>query len=779
MKRFTICCLRAIIVCLLGLSLSPLQAQESVYKGQVRDVHSKGLEFVTIQALSLPDSTFVQGEVSDQEGRFTLRIPKDKLPKQGLVFKVSALGYSTKIATPSELGNIVLQEQTIALDAVQVRGSRKPFVQKANVLVCNVAGTILSKEATTADILAKLPGFYAQAGELKLFKKGEAVYFVNNRPASWEEVARLEVGSIKSVEINHNPGARFSSEVGAVVMIRTHRSLEGVSAFVRSQTRVNHRFSESLDGEFSLQRNKLRLTLGAEYALQQKKSGQENTFSRLDPSRQWSVTSRDDKSRDRNTKQMLFVATDYSFADQHQLRLSYRFTPTQSDGRFAGWLRLQDRGLEEREHFGGDYQDDSQRNHLNLFYTLPLSKALSLEISADWLKQTNSSEQTLREVTGLTLAKNSANNNLLGVAPRLVYRLGASQVQLGADWSKSTVERQTEFENNDLGQTRNEIQEEKRALYSEYSWASKNRQWYLSLGLRYEQLARQYRNLLLLSGKPLQNSYNSLLPSVSLSYSTSKGWGHQFAYDQSLVYPSFEQIAGAPVYINRFNYRVSNAELEQSRLHKLSYNASYKWLFLSGEYAYTDRPILEVFDAEERQASYRIKVKPINLSSMHSLSFIANLAPRFGFYAPQLTLGYIKNFMRLEAEPSAPESSISKPFAIVALSNNFSLPGQWTLGVDFSYNGAGSSGYVEFSATGSIDLSLQKSFFNQRLKLHLKLSDLLDSSTPRINGAVKGIALQGVSWQDRRNLRLVATWQFNKHKSKRVRSAVGSELNRL
>ena len=102
-----------------------------------------------------------------------------------------------------------------------------------------------------------------------------------------------------------------------------------------------------------------------------------------------------------------------------------------------------------------------------------------------------------------------------------------------------------------------------------------------------------------------------------------------------------------------------------------------------------------------------------------------------------------------------------------------------TSGLDYSYNAAGSSGYIEYSSSSTLNCSVVKHFFERKLRASLKLTDILDTSTPRISGKFQGVLLNGCAWMDSRSVRLNISWYFNQHRTEKKHSSISSEMNRL
>ena len=749
-------------------------AQAQTYQGGVFDSEGQPLEFANVVVLSLPDSVLIKGTVTNSKGEFTLSLDT---PIDSVLFKVSLVGYQTTFTTPAKIGSIVLPTSSVRLAEVVVKGNKKAFSIKGNNLVCNVAGTSLSSESHINDLLGKLPGFYMQGDQLKSINQGEIKYFLNNRPATAEEIARIDVKAIKSVEIDRHPGSRYSGEVGSVVFIHTSTLLEGVSAFLRSYTRINHKFSQGIDGEVRYRYKRISLTLGADYTTYQSQPQQENTFELLHSATLWKVRSQDTKKKNKDSEQMYFANLEYNFTDKHQLNLRYTRQPSRSNVHLLGNLSVWKGNDFLYEGFESNIASHNIKDNINLYYKGVLSKHWTIDLASDWYQQRTTSEQHLQEKMRFTEIYSRGNSSLWGLSPRAVYQARRTKIEVGGDWSKSVIRGWTRLNIADAQPTDNTIQEIKGAGYLGVDCTMPNQRWNMGLGLRFERTNKRYQDH---AGKTETESfcYQTLLPSLSLSYAQ-EGWTHQLSYNSSIIYPTFSQLASGDVYLNRYNIKQSNPSLERSVVHNISYDCSYRWLYLSVGYTYTHRPILETFELNSYHGEHRIKVTSQNLSYMQGFKALVNAAPRFGLYEPRFMLGFIQNFITLPSTKEHSSHLVSKPFVILSLNNSFTFPHQWEVSLDYSHNGAGSSGYIEYSSSSSLNCSVVKHFFERKLRASLKLTDIFDTSTPRISGRFQGVLLNGRAWMDSRSVRLNISWYFNQHRTAKTHSSISSEMNRL
>lgn len=755
------------------ISIISIIGNAQVYKGRVFSSDGQPLEFSCIRLLSLPDSSFIQGTISNKAGEFTL--PLKTAIDNNPLFEVSHIGYHKKYAYFNEIDSIVLsQNGPIELAEVVVKGRKNAFVIKDNNLVCNIAGTTLSTEANTYDLIGKLPGFYTQGEQLKSITKGEIKYFLNNRPATAGEVARLDVRTIQSIEIDQHPGSRYSGEVGCVLFIKTKILQENLSAFLRNNTRINHGFSQSLEGELKYQYGKALLTIGGDYGLYRSKPEEESLFELLNTTDIWRLKT-NTNTKNKTANQTYFARLEYIFSNEHQVSLSYTKQPSFNNVHMEGGLAFKDNKENFVERIVTDRSQKSYEDNINLYYRGVFGKYWLIDLSSDWFQQRNHSEQTLQEEQRLGKIVSNSKSSLWGFSPRAVYQKEQTKIELGLDWSNSSIQGSTLLNIEEAQPSDNKIQEIKTSGYIGYDWTTPNKKWNINAGIRVERIYKNYEDNVSYN-ESQAHIYKTILPFFVLSY-TNAHWQHQFNYRASVQYPSFNQLTSGEVYFNRYNLRVSNPKLERSVSHHIRYDGAFRWLNLSAGYNYTYQPILETFELEPYKKSSRIKIRPQNLSSTHGIHVIANIAPRFGFYEPRWMVGYIQNFMELSQTSAT--YSISKPFVILSLNNSFTLPHQWIINLDYSYNGSGSSGYITYSSSSSLNFSILKYFFNRKMQVSLKATDVFNTSTPRMTGTFQDILLDSYSWMDSRVLRISIIYYFNHHKKSKKHSSISSEVNRL
>ena len=223
------------------------QAKTQDWGGKVIDENGEPMPFVNVVLLSLPDSAFVQGAMTDDQGIF--KIVTDV--KEGL-FKVTSVGYQTIYMKAGQGLIIQMKEDTQLLKEVVVKGQLPKTHVKGDAMRTTVAGTILEKAGTVSDALGKIPSLEAERnGSVKVLGRGEAEVYINGRRVQdLNELSRLRAEQIQHVDVIQNPGARYAASTKAVVRITLKKAQgEGISFqdYIDGMYQYGHTLTNNLD----------------------------------------------------------------------------------------------------------------------------------------------------------------------------------------------------------------------------------------------------------------------------------------------------------------------------------------------------------------------------------------------------------------------------------------------------------------------------------------------------------------------------------------------------
>lgn len=188
------------------------------------------IAYSNVVLFKMPDSVFYKASYTDVEGQF--KIPD--CSNGNYTLQISSVGYvplSRKLSLnqTTDLGTIILNENTEELDAILIRASKPTIDKRADRLVFNVENTVLSI-GNTQNLLKKTPGVFEMEGTY-MVQNSPAVIYINNKRVylTSDELSALLRGysadNIKSVEVITNPPASYDAEGVAVININTSKGI--------------------------------------------------------------------------------------------------------------------------------------------------------------------------------------------------------------------------------------------------------------------------------------------------------------------------------------------------------------------------------------------------------------------------------------------------------------------------------------------------------------------------------------------------------------------------
>ena len=243
------------------LSISHLFAQS--VKGYIVDSSNNPIAYANVVLLTLPDSTFHKGSISNDDGLFSI----DGINNGNYLIQFSYLGYKDYIqniicnGNDLNLGNIKLEEESTALAEVTVTANRLRVYSKGGSIVTDIANSSLKNIGSAKEVMKHIPGIIATKDKYEVFGKGSPVIYINNKKMRNDnELLMLKSTDILNVEVISNPGAGYDADTRAVVKITTKkRRSDGLMAQVDAEGAQSNHFSHNEGISLSYQWNKLKV----------------------------------------------------------------------------------------------------------------------------------------------------------------------------------------------------------------------------------------------------------------------------------------------------------------------------------------------------------------------------------------------------------------------------------------------------------------------------------------------------------------------------------------
>ena len=569
-----------------------MSAKTQDWGGRVIDEKGEPMPYVNVVLLSLPDSAFVQGAMTDMDGVF--KIVTDV--NAGL-FKVTSVGYQTLYINAGEGLTIQMKEDTQLLSEVVVKGQLPKTQVKGDAMRTTVAGTILEKAGTVSDALSKIPSLEAEReGGVKVLGRGDAEVYINGRRVQdMKELSRLRSDQIQYVDVVQNPGARYAASVKAVVRI-TLKKAQGEGFSFQNSTQFMYQYGGSLNNNLTANYRTGGLDLTGSFWV-----GTYNHYKGLQVNDMLYYVG-PDQVTGHSTQEIRHpwhawspqLQFNYMVNENHTFGAYYKYDRTPSGETKGDYLTdmFENDILTERSA-SYIWQDESIKKHIfNAYYNGKVGQ-LGIDLNIDGLfDDTNTPGRTTEKTTLVgaapvdrTIENNTDNaNNFWATKLIFSYPVLKGNLSVGGEYSYNHRTDAYTFQASDyvpVKTTDTEINEKSAAGFVEYG-----RQFgkvFAQVGLRYEHLTNDYFNF----GKREDEvccNYGDWFPTATLTAPVGKVQ-LSLSYRRDIQRPAYANLTSSTIYINRYTYQSGNPYLQPTYTHSLVLNASYKWANLSLNYA--------------------------------------------------------------------------------------------------------------------------------------------------------------------------------------------------
>ena len=768
-------------------------AETQDWGGRVIDEKGEPMPYVNVVLLSLPDSAFVQGAMTDMDGVF--KIVTDV--NEGL-FKVTSVGYQTLYINAGEGLTIQMKEDTQLLSEVVVKGQLPKTHVKGDAMRTTVAGTILEKAGTVSDALSKIPSLEAERdGGVKVLGRGDAEVYINGRRVQdMKELSRLRSDQIQHVDVVQNPGARYAASTKAVVRI-TLKKAQGEGFSFQNSTQYMYQYGGSLNDNFTANYRTGGLDVTGSFWV-----GTYNHYKGLQVNDMLYYVG-PDQVTGHSTQEIRHpwhawspqLQLNYMVNENHTFGAYYKYDRTPSGETKGDYLTdMFENGI-LTEHSASDiWQDESIKKHIfNAYYNGKVGQ-LGIDLNIDGLFDDTKTPGRTTEQTTLvgaapvdrTIENNTDNaNNFWASKLIFSYPILKGNLSVGGEYSYNHRTDAYTFLASDyvpVKATDTEINEKSAAAFVEYG-----RQFgkvFAQAGLRYEHLTNDYFNFGQREDEVCRN-YGDWFPTATLSAPIGK-MQLSLSYRRDIQRPAYANLTSSTIYVNRYTYQSGNPYLQPTYTHSLVLNASYKWANLSLNYARNKDVVTmstEPFPGSEDPLVSL--VRPINSADDYN-QFTVNLSAspsfQFSIFNSQLNwhpMWYAFVLFQNYKSPTADGSvlTLTRPYLTFVWQNDIELPkdfrlhaaAQWANKGDYNNNRITSN---RFNA----ELGVQRDFNLHRLgqlTLDVRCVDIFN--TNKTDAIIYGIRELSVNNPARRTFIVDLVWKFNEARSKYRGSGAGEK----
>ena len=753
--------------------MAVLGAKAQNISGRVVDETNAPIPYATVVAMQLPDSTFLGGATTDNDGRFILDMACDLL-------KITFVGYEPKFVNQPKgnLGTLKMNVVSSQLQEVTIAAKRPEITSLPDRTVVGVESTLLSSSADGIDMLKKTPGLLVDGqNNLSVIGQGSPIVYINNRRVySMDEVYNLNPQNIKSIEIIHNPSSQYEADATAIVKIVTIRRNDDFSVRIGGTVTKARRWSERAFADVTFSKNKFSANLY--YGFNGRKT---HTFNNEDVMGYSMIEHRAynlSENQGHNAKLML----EYALTPKITLGL-------QSNNNLGKGTSLR----EQKTHFEGlnhtDFKtvtntnDKSLRSNNTLFFNYDIdSLGQNLNVTLDYTYNRYDDEDAFRNIVDgsesqgiLNLNKGYGNTGIyVGKADyTLPFRNGKTTFSVGAKYSLIQTDNHVDLSGNNTLLQHYHSDESNAAAYASVAHNFSDK-WSATAGLRFEYVDRHNY----LNGEP-QVDYTKpgLFPNATVQYKPAEGYAMGASYSKRIVRPSLDAL-NPSMYIDSLVNTMGNPNLINTHIHAAQVFFSFPIsLSLRFGYNYEINPIYwEHYQSVDNLDMGEVRYR----NGDHSQNFYGSIAwngnvTKWWYLYSSVYFG--RNYYEKMEDGILKQNN--RNFAMFNVSNMLALPYDIKFNLDFYYMTPYPSNGVTIKELWSLSASLEKSFFDNNLTIRLSANDFFNTTLYWQQNILRGNSLVFFDG-DGRNIMLNVTYKFGKSKVRlNSRSASEEERNRL
>ena len=766
------------------------QGKTQDWGGKVIDEKGEPMPFVNVVLLSLPDSAFVQGAMTDDQGIF--KIVTDV--KEGL-FKVTSVGYQTLYMKAGQDLTIQMKEDTQLLGEVVVKGQLPKTHVKGDAMRTTVAGTILENAGTVSDALKRIPSLEADRdGGVTVLGRGAAEVYINGRRVQDPtELTRLRSEQIQHVDVVQNPGARYAASTKAVVRI-TLKKAQGEGFSFRDNAgylyQYGNSFTNNLDVNYRTGGLDITASLWAGDDRHYKGLQDNDLLYYVGPDRIDGYTTQETTHDWKGWSPQLQI--NYMVNENHSFGAFYKY-----DRRPSGELKsffctdTYENGKFKERSESNIWQDESFKKHIfNAYYNGKVGQ-LGIDLNIDGLfddtktpgsttEQTSSAQsvavpqqQTSRKMESNTIS----GNNFWASKLIFSYPVLKGNLSVGGEYSynhRTDAYDFTSTESIPVKTTDTEINEKSAAGFAEYGRVFGK--VYVQAGLRYEHLTNDYFNF----GKKedeVCRDYGDWFPTAVISAPIGKVQ-MSLSYRRDIQRPAYGNLTSSTIYLNRYTFQSGNPYLLPTYTHSLVLNAGYKWVNLSLNYGRIKNVVTMSTEPYPGSDDPLVSlVRPINSKEDYN-QFAVSLSarPTIGCWHP---MWYAYTIFQNYKSPTADGSilTLNKPYLTLAWQNDIELPKNFRLNASMQWASHGDYNNNRITACRFYtSIGIQRDFNLKSLgtlTADLRCDDILNMN--KTDAIIYGYREISVRNPARRTFSLDLTWKFNEARSKYRGSGAGEK----
>lgn len=753
------------------------KAQKNI-QGKIVDSETKAnLSDVNLSFFNGLTSQLIEKKTTDSLGRFSFK----SFP-EGLYVIVEKRGYQTKrLDTFREISVIEMIPSGKTIEEIVLQSPSRNIKLNDGNTVMNIAGNKDFKTAThMLDVLRKTPGVTVdQEDGIFIGGRMAPAIFINGKPVvmSIQEtqayLRSLSPEMVESIEINTNPSSKYDAEFKGIIDIRLKRNANlGWKGNYNGNISVN---------KFNYRENSLTLSYNTEKIAYQMQMGYNEgistyRYNALQRLANTNVMRTETYQKDAGEVTSVLTGIDYRLNSKNRLRFTLRGNFRNNNRARTGSLYTTN---EDETHLifnteSNNPTDYSQENYgISTDYSWR-SKNFEVNFLGNYLRVNNKQKDDFinkkrPDYALLSYWKSDLSNRIkiytaqLDVRQKVRNTNFEAGIKYGNTETSNNIRYDTLALNNQFvpDPTRSNMFLYKEEVFAGYvTFSRKLNKLQINGGIRFENT--KSISDAISSDSVVARNYVEWLSSFGINYTFNKSNEISVSYSRKITRPIFSQLNPFRFYFSPLNYWIGNPYLQPSFTSQIKATYRYKnWV--------TDLTIGKETDVMVRYPRYDPKTNvleylgtnlPYRNFAILEMSFPIKITKWWNINT-QITGYYNYEFRPYFNEVFA--------FSIynyeLRFNQVFSLHKGYTVNLFTNYESkTGNSLYI-IKPRYTVDLSIQKTWFDNKLNTKISYNNMFDSYDQRLVFRHKQIIdNQFTHWWDSRRFLVAVSYNFGSSK---------------
>lgn len=775
---------KIIIISILGVLSA--QGQNKIY-GLITE-NNVPLEYANVILYNKTSKEVVTGTISDKQGVYAFNSIKNGI----YYIEVSMLGFKTKTSKEFQLSadkelNFTLNEEAESLNEVVVKSKRPVIRQTAEKLVVDLENSEMIN-SNLKDVMKRVPGVIVTNNGISYAGQNNIRILINGKTTDYMDMNTLlrdmPADNIARVEMVEQPGAEFDAAgSGPIINIILKKNVRlGTNGTVVGWVGEDEGVEYGTSASIGSYKNKLNWQASAGYS---SPTWREDLFIKRTVD---GATYNQATIEPYNPKTArVSGSVDYYITEEHTIGVGVRNINTNSDRNSNSSNIITSNNGTDYLLSQNSFNRDQVVFNVNPYYEYKTEKQ-KLTLDFNFVDYSNDNINTISSLEGSTVPYTNQRYLQDGKYQIKTYKvdyskqftkdfklsLGSKYAAVDTDSDLMSFSENTngEFVFNEDASNRFLVEENIFALYSKLNITSG--EWSFSGGLRFED--SNTKGTSNSTNETRERKISKLFPSASVSKKLGESLSANVAYSYRISRPSYSTLNSFVTYYDPLSSDIGNENLKPAFTNNYQFNLTFDGQpFFTIGYSETKDAMFQFVSQNNETAE--ISRTTINLTDSENWNFRL-FGPLSFIEGVDGYTGFIVNYNKLESVPD--NLNLDKWSLIWFTQASYELP--WEINAEISGNyGTGAlDGGLDVDWFAGIDFSLGKTFLDDRLKVNLGLSKILNRGyVGKIN--YNNLFADVESNESRRNVQLRVSYSFGSRygKQKNRENSSKEEQNRI